>query len=199
MAWQLTGQLMETCSCKMLCPCIFGPAEPDQGWCSGALVFNIERGNSDAVDLAGSKAVMAFDLPGDFVSGNFTTRLYLADSASAEQRSELEAIISGQKGGAFAALAGMIAKALPSVTTNISVSGGESPSITVGNVGRINLAPVKAESGKQTSINDAPLLEMFGMPSENLARGDGSAWSDPEMRGWQSGGTGGVGRFDLKG
>ena len=198
MAWQLSGQIMETCSCNMLCPCIFGPAKPDQGWCSGALLFDVEQGNSDGVDLAGSKAVMAFDLPGDFVSGNFTTRLYIGDAASAEQRRELEAIIGGQKGGAFAALAGMMSKTLPTQTTAISVSGGENPSVTIGSVGRINMAPVKTESGRQSSINDAPLLEMFGMPSENLARGDGSQWSDPEMRSWQSGGTGGMGRFDLK-
>jgi len=142
--------------------------------------------------------VMAFDLPSDFVSGNFTTRLYLSDAASADQRRELEAIIGGQKGGAFAALAGMITKALPTQTAAISVSGGDSPSGTIGSVGRISLAPVKSESGRQAAINDAPLLEMFGMPSENLARGDGSQWSDPDLRSWQSGGTGGFGRFDLK-
>src|SRR6266508_6182241 len=143
MAWQLSGQIMETCSCNMLCPCIFGPAKPDQGWCSGALLFDVEQGNSDGVDLAGSRAVMAFDLPGDFVSGNFTTRLYLSDAATADQRRELEAILSGQKGGAFGVLASMIVKAIPSQTTSISISRGDSPSVVVGNVGRINLAPVK--------------------------------------------------------
>jgi hypothetical protein len=140
---------------------------------------------------------MAFDLPGDFVSGNFTTRLYLGDAASADQRRELEAIMGGQKGGAFAALAGMIAKSLPTQTTSISVTGGDSPSVTVGSVGRMSLARLKAGSGKQTTINDAMLLETFGMPSEELARGDGSQWSDPDMRSWQSGGAGGVGRFSL--
>jgi hypothetical protein len=182
----------------MLCPCNLGPAQPDEGWCSGALLFDIQQGNSDGIDLAGSRAVMAFDLPGDFVSGNFTVKLYLSDAASADQRRELEAIIGGQKGGAFGAMAGMITKAFPTQTTNISVASGDNPSVTVGNVGRITLARVKTESGKQTTLNDAPLLEMFGMPSEDLARGDGSQWSDPEMRSWQSGGTGGMGRFDLK-
>ena len=62
MAWQISGQLLDTCSCKLLCPCILGPAEPDQGWCSGALAFDIQQGSS----------VMAFDMPGDFIGGNLT-------------------------------------------------------------------------------------------------------------------------------
>ena len=197
MAWQLSGQLLDTCSCKLLCPCILGPAEPDQGWCSGALAFNIQQGNSDGVNLAGTVAVMAFDMPGDFIGGNLTARLYLSDADSADQRRELEAILAGQKGGAFEALSSMIVKTLPTQTTKITASYGENPSITVGNVGTISLAPVKTQSGKQATINDAPIFEMFGIGSDDLHRGDGSQWSDPELRSWQSGGQGGVGRFSM--
>jgi hypothetical protein len=197
MAWQLSGQLLDTCSCKLLCPCTLGPAEPDQGWCAGALLFDIEQGNSDGVNLAASRVVMAFEMPGDFLGGNLTARLYLSDAATADQRRELEAIFGGQKGGAFAAMAGMIVKVLPTQTTSISFSGGDSPSVTIGNVGRINLARVKAQSGKQTTINNAMVFDMFGIPSDDLARGDGSQWSDPDLRSWQSGGQGGIGRFSL--
>jgi hypothetical protein len=28
MAWHMTGQLIEACSCKAACPCVLGPAEP---------------------------------------------------------------------------------------------------------------------------------------------------------------------------
>ena len=40
MAWTMKVRLLESCSCAALCPCILGPAKPDQGWCSG--VFGIE-------------------------------------------------------------------------------------------------------------------------------------------------------------
>ena len=53
MAWQLSGELIEACSCKAARPCVLGPAEPDQGWCSGALTFAIDKGKSDGVDLSG--------------------------------------------------------------------------------------------------------------------------------------------------
>ena len=197
MPWQLNGQIIETCSCKMICPCIFGPAEPDQGWCAGAMTFDIQQGNSDGVSLAGTAVALAFDLPGDFFGGNGTARLYIGDSANSDQRRELEAIFTGQKGGAFSALHAMITKMLPPQTTSISVSGGDSPSAKVGNVGQISLQRVKTESGRQATVNDAPLLEAFGMASEDLARGDGSRWSDPDMRSWSSGGTGGIGGFRL--
>src|SRR5215472_5446111 len=83
MAWEISGQLIEACSCKALCPCYLGPAEPDQGWCSGALTFSIRNGQSEGVDLSGRAVVWLIDLPKDFVSGNGTARLYIDDAASA--------------------------------------------------------------------------------------------------------------------
>ncbi len=70
MAWQLTGRWLESCSCKMMCRCVFGPAEPDQGWCSGSFAFDIERGTSDGVDLGGTRAMLLLDFPKDFISGD---------------------------------------------------------------------------------------------------------------------------------
>jgi hypothetical protein len=93
MAWQLSGRSMELCSCRMLCPCWLGSeGVPDQGWCGGALGFDIQRGSSDGVDLSGTKVALAAEWPGNFFGGNGTARLYISDAANAEQRRELEAI-----------------------------------------------------------------------------------------------------------
>ena len=75
MTWHITGQLLELCNCKMLCPCILGPAEPDQGWCGGALIFEIQQGQADGVNLDHTTAVLVVNLPGDFLGGNGTGRL----------------------------------------------------------------------------------------------------------------------------
>ena len=105
MSWQLTGRSMELCSCKMLCPCWLGPeGTPDEGWCGGALGFDIQRGNSDGIDLGGTKIALTAEWPGNFFGGQGTARLYIGDNASAEQRRELEAIFSGKKGGLFEGL-----------------------------------------------------------------------------------------------
>lgn len=91
MAWDLTGQLIEACSCKSACPCTLGAAEPDRGWCSGALTFTIQQGQSDGVNLGGRTVVWLIDLPKDFLSGNGTVRIYVDDGADAGQMRELEA------------------------------------------------------------------------------------------------------------
>ena len=108
MAWELSGQLIEACSCKSACPCALGPAEPDQGWCSGALTFAIDKGQSDGVDLSGRAVVWAIDLPKDFASGNGTVCIIIDDGADARQRRELEAIFSGKKGGPGAVLGSLL-------------------------------------------------------------------------------------------
>src|SRR2546425_4428121 len=187
MAWRMTGQLLESCSCKMLCRCTLGPAEPDQGWCSGALLFDIRQGNADGVSLSGCKVVLAVDLPGDFLSGNGTARLYIDESAGADQRRELEAIFTGKKGGAFGALNNLITKWLPVQVVRMEIAT-DNTSAKIGTVGQLTLQPVKTEDGRQATLQNAPVLVGFGVERSDLARGDGSQWSDPQMRGWQSGG-----------
>src|SRR5687767_10890733 len=101
MAWMLRGTWYESCSCKMACRCNFGPAEPDQGWCSGVIAMDIGSGRSDDVDLAGTKAVLHAELPGDFLGGIDRAVLYLDEASSQEQRDELEAIFQGRRGGVW--------------------------------------------------------------------------------------------------
>src|SRR5215475_6130833 len=91
MAWNMTANMIEFCSCKALCPCWLGPdTEPDQGWCSGALVFEIKQGAVDGLDVSGCKAALAAEWPGNFFGGRGTARLYIDAKASEKQRGVLE-------------------------------------------------------------------------------------------------------------
>jgi hypothetical protein len=192
MPWHLTGQILEVCSCKMLCPCIFGPAAPDQGWCAAALCFDIQQGNANEVNLSGRRVVWVVNLPGDFASGNGTARLYLDEGASADQRRELEVIFQGKKGGPWGAVSGLITAWLPTQHTTIEIQSGNNPSFAIGNVGQVKLDPIKTPEGRPTTVGDAPVWVALGFKNENLARGDGSHWFDPEMRPWVSGGHGAI-------
>jgi hypothetical protein len=187
MAWQLSGRSVELCSCKMLCPCWLGPeGEPDQGWCGGALGFDIHRGNSDGVDLSGTKVVLAAEWPGNFFGGNGTARLYLEEDATPEQRRELEAIFSGKKGGLFEALFGaVISKWLSTETTKIEMGWDASPFLRVGNVGQANLTPLKDATGRPTRVEGAAAMAAFQFASMDLASSKGSHWTDPNLRQWQ--------------
>ena len=191
MAWNVNGQFLEICSCEMLCPCWLGPAKPDQGWCSGALIFNIQQGNSDGVDLSGGKVLLLADWPGDFWAGNGTARLHIDEAASSDQRRELEAIFSGKKGGPLEPVLGaVITKWLPVQTTKVDMQWADAPAGAVGKVGTVKTERVKDAAGRQTKVTGAAAMAAFQSESMDLVRSDGSRWSDPAMRQWESGGSG---------
>ncbi|MCZ6546374.1 MAG: DUF1326 domain-containing protein, partial [Chloroflexi bacterium] len=153
MPWKLSGEMYESCSCKMICSCTVGPAEPDQGWCSGALTFSIEKGRSEDVDLSGRTVVWLIDLPKDFVSGDGTVRLYIDDGAGASQREALEAIFRGKKGGPGEVLDSLVSTYLPTETAPIAIGGGDEPTVTVGGVGKVKLELVKDQEGRVASVH----------------------------------------------
>src|SRR5438105_6674411 len=108
MAWRLSGQFVESCSCNMMCPCWYGVPElavQDQGWCASAIAVRVREGDADGVRLDGQTVVLAVDFPEVMFNGGGTGRLYLDDGASSEQRQALEGIFTGQRGGPMAAIA----------------------------------------------------------------------------------------------
>lgn len=198
MAWRVRGVAREHCTCKMWCPCWLGPAEPDQGWCSGSLIFEVHEGAADDISLDGLRVVVVVDFPADFFTGNGTARLYIDENANADQRRELEAIFSGKKGGPLeAAWGATVTQWLPTQVANIEIQDGDAPSITVGNVAQVTYqSPIRDAEGRATVIEGAAAATAFGLKGVSLARSDGSRWSAPEMRQWESGGSGTIGAFD---
>jgi hypothetical protein len=196
MAWRLQGEWIESCSCDMVCPCIWGPeGKPSQGWCSAAIGINIRQGNSDGVDLSNLRAVFAGDFPGNFVLGDGVARVYLDESITQDQQRELEAILTGKKGGVWEGLAGAIKLMLPAKVARISLDSGENPSISVSGAGEMKFQRMKDQNGAQTEIVNSPVGTAFGLAREELAQTEGQ-WSDPELRSWQAGGNGGVISFN---
>lgn len=197
MGWELSGRWIEVCSCKMCCPCNFGPAEPTQGWCSGSLVIEVERGNADGTDLSGARLALSMELPGDFMGGIDRARLYLDESLSEKQRSALEAIFLGKKGGVWEPMQAAIKEWVPSQVARIEVSTEERPSFKVGNVGQGTFERMKTEDGRQAKMIDAPLTGAFQISTQELAMAT-ARWSDPALRQWESGGYAAVVPFSWK-
>ena len=198
MAWHMTGQLIEACSCKSACPCTLGPAEPDQGWCSGALTFSIQRGESEGINLSGRTVVWLVDLPKDFLSGNGTVKIFVDDGADPRQVQELEAIFSGKKGGPGQVLASLVSRWLPTQKTKIAIQGGDNPSISVGAIGQVSLRRIADDNGRVAKLVNAPVLGAIQVETADLARSDGSRFAAPEMRSWQAGGHGSVSPFSWR-
>jgi len=200
MPWNLSGQMVETCSCNVMCPCWFGVKElqiMDQGWCDSALLFRIGEGESDGVDLGGRVVVMAMDFPGPtMVDGNATARIFVDDAATPEQMRELEGIFSGAKGGSMERYASLVTNRLPSARVAIQVQeDGDSLTATVGDFGQIRAEPLKTEAGKPVMLQNAGPLRI----TEVQVAPSSSQWTDPAMPRRFNTKSGGVGNFAWSG
>ena len=197
MAWQISGRSLDLCSCKMLCPCWLGPEiEPDEGWCAHTFGFEIRQGSSDGVDLSGTTVAFTGEWPANFYSGGGKARLYIDETASEDQRRELEAIFSGNKSGHLASLWGAtVDEWLPAKAASVVLSWGEKPILTVNGFGQATMQPLSNGAGKKTIISGSMSQAGLQIESMNLASSDGSQWSDPDFRSWE-GSSGNLHEFD---
>lgn len=185
MAWHLNGQLVESCSCNMFCPCWFGVQElmvMDQGWCASVLAFNIDEGSADEVDLGGRTVVFTPHFPGPTLfDGNGTARLYVDEGASDEQRREVEAIFQGKKGGPMEALAPLFTTWLPTQGASIDVrEDGETVTVAVGGAGEMTSQLLRDPEGHAFTLRGGGFITGFGLEQAELAP-TSSQWSDSDL------------------
>jgi hypothetical protein len=175
----------------MVCRCVLGPAEPDQGWCSAVQLYEIAGGASDGVDLSGTRMAVALQLPGDFFGGIEKARIYFDEPLSEAQRAALQGIFKGERGGPWAGMSAAIGEWLPPRTAKIEVrSEGETVTASVAGVGASQLTWLKTPDGKQAKLVNAPVMAAFEVDTVELADASGSKWNDPDMRPWESLGNG---------
>jgi hypothetical protein len=194
--------MIETCSCNMLCPCWYGVQElmvMDQGWCASPILFRLRDGTADGVNLGGLTLALALFFPGPTLyDGNATARLYLEETATAEQRSALAPIMQGQRGGPMQVLAGLITTWLPTQTAPITVQEANGTvQATVGNIGQINSRRLKNEAGLTMTMQNVgfAVALQFDRQTAELAPSAGTRWADPDLpRQWESR-SGAVGTF----
>jgi hypothetical protein len=154
MTWNITGELIETCSCNMLCPCWFGQADlmkMDQGWCATSLLLRVREGSYDGTDLSGQNAVVALHFPGPTLfDANGTGRVYVDEAASEAQQQALEAILQGASGGGLEVAASLLSSWLPTQQVPISVNESD---------GRVEASlPGVGEQVSQRSRSDSRVI-----------------------------------------
>lgn len=109
MAWQISGDYMETCNCDFLCPCpLTGLNKSTHGTCTFAMAFRVNDGNYEGTSLKGRRFVIVGRTPGEMIEGNWEVGLIVDDEASQEQEDALAAIVGGEAGGPIANLAPLI-------------------------------------------------------------------------------------------
>ena len=200
MAWNLKGQLLETCSCDLICPCWFRVKElqvMDQGWRAGAVLFRIHDGSSGGVTLGGRVVVMGVHMPGPTMfDGNGTVRFYIDDGATPDQSQELDLIFSGARGGPMERFVSLITNRLPSQTVAIQVQDdGQNLIATVSDIGQVRAKPMTSEAGNPVMMQNAGPL---GLDTVRIAP-SASQWADPDLPQRFETKSGGVGNFAWSG
>ena len=83
MTWNIEGTYYENCSCDAVCPCTWSnmtqPATNDD--CRVALLFEVEKGVIEGVDVAGTTCVVIMQTPRQMLEGGFKAGLVVDDGA----------------------------------------------------------------------------------------------------------------------
>src|SRR5437016_11197983 len=114
MAWALEGTYFENCNCEWVCPCtvssLTAPATQDR--CQVVLMYHVDRGDVDGVDVGGLSVAVVADTPRMMTDGNWNLGLIVDEQASQQQADALAGVFSGQLGGPMAALSPLVGNIL---------------------------------------------------------------------------------------
>ncbi len=148
--WSMQGALLGGCNCDWGCPCSFN-APPTRGFCEGAAVWHIERGNFGDVPLAGLSWAWAAHSPGPLHLGNVTWMVLADEKATAAQRKALDKIAEGKSGGPWVIFMAVASKRFDTKfarfewhidTVNSKVRAGDALTVELGPI----LNPVTGEA-----------------------------------------------------
>ena len=205
MKWNLSGKMVESCTCNMLYPCWFGVKElmiMDKGYCASQILFSIQNGSEDSMELKGRDVVLALDFPGPTLfDGNGTARLYIDGGSEEGHRKELEDIFQGRKGGPMQMISSFISKWLHTQSTKIDINDdGKNLTATVGNFGMIKSEQLKNETGRTMILQGDGFASEFQMEDETFTLApSGNQWADQDMPRQFTTKSGAVAKFSWSG
>ena len=172
--WTLAGDVLENCSCDIVCPGHFTFRNRcTHDYCRAVWAFRIRSGGMGGTDLSALAAIIIGATPPYMIDGNWKVGLYIEDRASEEQASALESIFTGVAGGPCAILARCVGERLP--TRRVPIRFEEGPEgrlarVEVPGVLEAEAAPIKGHDKK----NVASLVNLYNTlyePVHIIARG----------------------------
>jgi hypothetical protein len=100
-SYRLDGTYFEHCNCDVACPCstsnLLLPATNER--CYLFLVFHVDSGEIDGIDVGGKTAALFVDAPGQMTEGAWKVGLLVDDDTSDDQRAALVSVFAGEQGG----------------------------------------------------------------------------------------------------
>lgn len=157
MSWSVQGRYFENCTCNVPCPCTASMAlGADYDRCQVVLVFHVDSGEVDGVDVSGLTVAAVGDTPKVMTDGNWRLGVLIDEAASDDQAEKLGGVFSGALGGPMAALAPLIGENLgvERVPIEFSSEGGRH-SVSLGDKGRVeveDVVPFGVETGEPARI-----------------------------------------------
>jgi hypothetical protein len=161
MSWKLEGRYFENCSCDVPCPCTVSlDLGADRDRCNAFLVFQIESGEVDGVDVSGLTVAGMIDTPKVMSEGNWRFGVLIDEAATDEQADKLGAVFSGELGGPMEALGPLVSEQLgvERVAMEVSHDNG-THRIKVGDDGELEVQEI-VSFGKEDGV-PARLVGIF--------------------------------------
>jgi len=157
MAWNLEGSYFESCNCDVVCPCMASISlAATHDFCRSVLVFRIENGEIEGVDVSGKTVVAVAETPKVMGEGNWRLGVIMDDSTSDEQAEKLAAVFSGALGGPMEALVPLVGENLGMERVSIDVQdNGLKHSVKAGDLVDIEIedvVPFGVENGEPAKL-----------------------------------------------
>ena len=164
-AYELEGEILEVCDCKVLCPCWIGE-DADNGTCDAIVAYHINRGAIGGTDVSGLSLVIFGHIPGNIMQGNWRVAIFVDERASKQQEEALVKVWTGQLGGPVADLAKLVGElvAVERAPIWFEVQGGQG-TLRVGTVAEAVMAPYKGPGDRVTTLNDSIFTTIPGAPA----------------------------------
>jgi hypothetical protein len=165
MSYKLEGQLLEFCSCNVLCPCWLGQ-DPDGGKCEGFITYTIEKGTINDINVSGLSIVIATHIPGNILNGNWRVVIFIDDKSTTEQEEALLSAFGGKIGGPLADLAQLVGEIIgvERAPMTIAVKNGKG-TMHVGNTVETEVVPLQGATGKSTTVYDSVFTTISESPA----------------------------------
>lgn len=154
--WNMTGEFLESCSCKGACPCVY-LGSPTEGDCTALVGWHIDSGRYGDLPLDGLNVAVALNSPGAMADGNWKAVLYLDQNADEAQQEALGAIFGGQVGGHPAMLASLIGdvRGVELMPIEFDIEQGRRH-LKLGQSAQAEVHAIEGQGGRDVTIDNHP-------------------------------------------
>jgi hypothetical protein len=163
--YELEGNLLEVCDCRVLCPCWIGE-DADNGTCDTILAYKMKKGNVNGTDVTGLSLALMAHIPGNILKGNWKVAVFVDDKATKAQEEALLGVWTGKLGGPVADLAKFVGEVVSVQRAPITFELNEGKgTLIVGSSAECVMEPYKGPGDRVTTLNDSVFSTIPGSPA----------------------------------